>query len=64
LPDAVQPEASRITFVLGVDGDGGIVANLQGDGRNFHYVTGVREHEGKLYLGSLVEEAIGVIPAP
>jgi sugar lactone lactonase YvrE len=64
LPDAVQPEASRITFVLGIDGDGRVVANLQGDGRDFHYVTGVREHEGHLYLGSLVEEAIGVIPVP
>lgn len=62
LPDAVQPDASRITFVFAIDADGAVVANLQADGRAFHYVTGVREHDGALYLGSLMEAAIARVP--
>jgi sugar lactone lactonase YvrE len=58
MPDALQPEASRITFVFALNGDGEVVANLQADGKAFHYVTGVREHRGSLYLGSLMESAI------
>jgi sugar lactone lactonase YvrE len=64
LPDRLQPEASRCTFVLGIDGDGNIRHNLQADGKSFHYVTGVREAEGSLWLGSLVEEAIARVPWP
>lgn len=62
MPDSLQPDASRITFVVAIDGDGTVVANLQGNGQSFHYVTGVREHEGALYLGSLMESAIGHVP--
>jgi sugar lactone lactonase YvrE len=58
LPDAIQPDASRITFVIAIDANGSVVANLQADGQAFHYVTGVREHDGALYLGSLMEPAI------
>jgi hypothetical protein len=34
------------------------VHNLQASGERFHYVTGVREHAGKLYLGSLVDPGV------
>jgi hypothetical protein len=61
MPDSLQPDASRITFVIAIDGDGNVVANLQGDGRTFHYVTGVRERDGRLYLGSLMESAIAEV---
>lgn len=61
LPDALQPEASRITFVFALNGDGEVVSNLQADGKVFHYVTGVREHQGSLYLGSLMESAIAKV---
>lgn len=62
LPDKLQPDASRITWVVGIDGEGQVVHNLQGSGEHFHYVTGVREHAGRLYLGSLVEPAIATVP--
>lgn len=58
IPERLQPDAERAAFVLGFDGDGNVTHNLQGDGERFHYVTGVREHDGWLYLGSLVEQAI------
>ena len=62
LPDRLQPDVSRITWVIGIDGEGEVVHNLQGPGDAFHYVTGVREHDGRLYLGSLVEPGIGTSP--
>nr|WP_025354831.1 SMP-30/gluconolactonase/LRE family protein [Kutzneria albida] len=51
----------RTSWVLAVDGTGQVVCDLQGDGSRFHMVTGMREHEGKLYLGSLRERAVAVI---
>ena len=62
MPDRLQPDANRITWVIGIDGEGDVVHNLQGSGEDFHYVTGVREHDGRLYLGSLVEPAIATAP--
>ena len=64
LPDALQPAASRCTFVLGIDGQGNVVHNLQADGKRFHYVTGVREGAGHLWLGSLAEKSFARVPWP
>lgn len=64
LPDRLQPEANRITWVIGIDVEGRVRHNLQGPGTAYHYVTGVREHDGHLYLGSLAESSIGVAPLP
>jgi strictosidine synthase len=50
--------------VLGIDQDGNVVHNLQDPAASFTQVTSVQEHEGMLYLGSLVEDAIGRLPAP
>jgi sugar lactone lactonase YvrE len=64
LPDALHPKEKRITFVAGFSPDGALTHNLQADGQRYHYVTGVREHDGVLYLGSLVEGAIARVPLP
>jgi sugar lactone lactonase YvrE len=64
LPDALQPQAKRVTFVAGFSPDGRLTHNLQAPGDRFHYVTGVREHDGVLYLGSLVETAVARVPLP
>jgi sugar lactone lactonase YvrE len=61
LPEQLQPDASRITWVVGINGDGDVLHNLQGPGDSFHYVTGVREHGGRLYFGSLVEPGIATV---
>ena len=61
MPDRLQPDVSRITWVVGIDGEGDVVHNLQASGDDFHYVTGVREHDGRLYLGSLVEPGIATV---
>jgi hypothetical protein len=61
LPQAVQPRPKRTAWVVAVDMAGRIVADLQADGDRYHMVTGVREHDGKLYLGSIEEPAVGVV---
>lgn len=54
LPDALRPDAKRMAFVIGLNAEGQVTYNLQDpDGAATHYVTGAREHDGHLYLGSL-----------
>jgi sugar lactone lactonase YvrE len=59
VPEKVQPQARRYGFVLGFDGDGSVVANLQDPAGTYAPITGAREHEGWLYLGGLTESALG-----
>ncbi|MCW6008181.1 SMP-30/gluconolactonase/LRE family protein [Micromonospora sp. CPCC 205371] len=61
LPEHLQPGPERTAWAMAVDGSGRVVADLQGAGDRYHFVTGVREHAGRLYLGSLVESAIAVV---
>ncbi|SFB58428.1 Sugar lactone lactonase YvrE [Amycolatopsis marina] len=56
----MQPSPARTVGVLGVDMEGRIVRQYSGEIDGFHMLTGVREHNGKLYFGSLVERAIAV----
>lgn len=62
LPEAVQPAPKRVVHVRAVDGDGRVVHDIDLVGsderRAFHMVTGVREHEGTVWLGSLHEAAV------
>ncbi|MGC2653729.1 MAG: SMP-30/gluconolactonase/LRE family protein [Mycobacterium sp.] len=52
--------------VLAVDRDGDIVGRIEGARRcGYRMVTGVREFNGSLYLGSIVEDAVAVLsPVP
>lgn len=61
LPERLQPAPERTAWAMAVDGSGRVVADLQGADDGYHFVTGVREHAGQLYLGSLVEQAIAVV---
>ncbi|MBB5891208.1 SMP-30/gluconolactonase/LRE family protein [Kutzneria kofuensis] len=51
----------RTTWVVAIDDSGAIVRDLQTSAPGYHMVTGVRQHGGKLYLGSLREQGIAVI---
>jgi hypothetical protein len=64
LPQRLQPQPDRICWVMAVDATGRVVRDLRGPGDRYHMVTGVREHAGRLYLGSLVEHAVAVAPIP
>lgn len=62
LPEAVQPAPKRVVHVRAVDAEGRVVHDLDVDDpaarQAFHMVTGVREHEGTVWLGSLHEAAV------
>lgn len=64
LPQRLLPEPGRTAWVIAVDADGRTVHDLQGPGDRFRQVTGVCAHDGRLYLGSLVERAVAVLPLP
>ena len=64
LPEAMIPAAENYGFVLGLDRKGGVVHNLQDAAASFAQISSVDEHEGKLYLGSLIEDSIGPVPVP
>lgn len=53
LPAALRPAASRSAMAVGLRDDGSVVHNLQGSGKAYSFVTGVRAHGDWLYLGSL-----------
>jgi sugar lactone lactonase YvrE len=58
IPDALQPQPKRTARVQAYDDAGRLVHDLHGDGSAYHMVTGVREHDGQVWLGSLVESAV------
>ncbi|GAA3436064.1 hypothetical protein GCM10018954_056730 [Kutzneria kofuensis] len=51
----------RTTWVVAIDDSGAHRAGPADLGAGYHMVTGVRQHGGKLYLGSLREQGIAVI---
>ena len=58
LPTPLQPKPKRTARVMAFDDDGTVVHDRSFDASEFHMVTGVREHEGRVWLGSLVEPAV------
>jgi sugar lactone lactonase YvrE len=62
LPGFMQPQPARHAFVLGLSLEGEVVHNLQHAGRaSFSPITSATEVNGKLYLGSLEQDAFGVL---
>jgi sugar lactone lactonase YvrE len=61
IPGPLQPAPKRTVRVQAYDNDGRLVHDLTGDHTRFHMVTGVREHDGRLWLGSLHEPAVAVL---
>jgi len=63
LPEFLQPQAARFGFVLGLDQQGKVIANLQDpSGEHLYEITSVQEHGGYLYFGSLSNDRIGRLP--
>jgi sugar lactone lactonase YvrE len=61
IPRPLQPAPKRTVRVQAYDNLGGLVHDLAGDRKRFHMVTGVREHDGDAWLGSLHEPAVAVL---
>ena len=64
LPEKLQPKPKKSVRVQAYDDEGRLVHDLDIDaaahGAAYHMVTGVREHEGRVWMGSLHEAAVAV----
>lgn len=65
IPERLQPAPKRTIRVVALDGDGrrvhDVVVDEPAARRAFHMVTGVREHDGRVWLGSLHEAAVAYV---
>ena len=61
IPEALQPVPKRTARVQAYDDTGRLVHDLDADASEYHFVTGVREHHGQVWLGSLQEAALAVL---
>lgn len=64
IPEPLQPKPKRTVRAMAFDDTGACVHDITGDATGFHMVTGVREHDGRLWLGSLHEPAVAAIQVP
>jgi sugar lactone lactonase YvrE len=64
IPEALQPKPQQTVRVQAYDDTGALVHDVDVDpaehGASYHMVTGVREHDGRVWMGSLHEPAIAV----
>jgi sugar lactone lactonase YvrE len=60
IPDRLQPAPKRTVRVQAYDDAGTLVHDVDVDTPDYHMVTGVREHEGRVWMGSLHEPAVAV----
>ena len=58
LPAALLPAPARTARVMAFEADGTLVHDHACEAHGFHMVTGVREHGGRVWLGSLAESAV------
>jgi sugar lactone lactonase YvrE len=61
IPDALQPKPKQTVRVQAFDDAGTVVHDVDVKTDRYHMVTGVREHDGRVWLGSLHEPAIAVV---
>jgi sugar lactone lactonase YvrE len=61
LPEVLKPAPKRSARVVAYDSSGRLVHDLSADASQWHMATGVRERDGQVWLGSLVETAIAVM---
>jgi sugar lactone lactonase YvrE len=60
IPEALQPKPQRTIRVQAYADDGRLVHDVDIDHPGYHMVTGVREHDGKVWMGSLHEPSVAV----
>lgn len=61
IPEKLQPKPRRTVRVHAYDDAGTLVHDVDIATDSYHMVTGVREHEGKVWMGSLEEPAVAVV---
>ena len=60
-PDRAPARPARCAWVQAYDDSGRLVHDLRLPHDQYAFVTGVREHDGRVWLGSLHEPAIAVV---
>ena len=58
LPEAIQPKEKPTAHVMAFDDEGRTVHDCRLSPEEFNFVTGVREHQGRVWLGSLHQAAV------
>jgi sugar lactone lactonase YvrE len=61
IPERLQPAPQRTVRVQAYDDEGRLVHDCDVATGRYHMVTGVREHEGRVWMGSLEEGAVAVL---
>jgi sugar lactone lactonase YvrE len=61
IPQRLQPQPKRTVRAQAYDDAGVLVHDVDVPADGYHMVTGVREHDGRLWLGSLHEPAVAMI---
>jgi sugar lactone lactonase YvrE len=61
IPEKLQPAPKRRVLVQAYDDSGKLVHDVDIDTPDFHMVTGVREHAGRVWMGSLHEPGVAVL---
>jgi sugar lactone lactonase YvrE len=61
LPHALLPGPKKMTWVQAYDDAGRLVHDLQTADDRFYMATGVQEHDGQVWMGSLVTPTLGRI---
>jgi hypothetical protein len=64
LPDALQPKPADVIEIQAYDDDGNLVHDLRGKHPHFRMPTGVREHDGKVWLSSIGTTHLAVFDKP
>ncbi len=61
IPERLQPKPQRTVRVQAYGDHGDLVHDVAIETDDYHMVTGVREHDGRVWLGSLHESAVAVV---
>lgn len=61
IPEALQPKPKRTVRAQAYDDSGRLVHDVDVAAEGFHMATGVREHEGRVWFGSLHEPAVAYV---
>ena len=61
IPEKLQPKPKKTIRVQAFTDDGTLVHDCDVRHDGYHMVTGVREHEGRVWMGSLQEAAVAVL---
>ena len=64
LPDALKPKAADIIEIQAYDDAGTLVHDLRAKHPDFHMPTGVRERDGRVWLGSIGTSSLATFQTP